>query len=190
MSQESNRPPTFSHNALLKLLAATPPGTSITIQPEHIAAVQAALGAMEFQRQVRALAAQNLAPEQTRPHSSGQSTPSSPKQTGGALAPNRPSAGSGALWTPEEEQRLSAQWARGDALGAIAESHKRSAAACFMRLARLKTIEPDANHEAGEFLAKNQSLVNKANQSQWPERARALGWQPLPAERQTRRSSP
>lgn len=185
MSESSSAKP-LSPNAILSLLRALSVGDRVELQPEHFAAFDAAIEALVFQRQVRQMlntpsAAQALPKRAAEPRRdarpSRQPNPPTPKTP----QPPRPSHGAGAIWTPEEAERLRAQWNRGDAIGAISEQHQRSAGACFARLARIGAVEASAPIAAANFLIKNQQLVSKSNVDSWQSRALELGFVDQPA---------
>lgn len=188
MSESSSAKP-LSPNAILSLLRALSVGDRVELQPEHFAAFDAAIEALAFQRQVRQMlnapqATHALPRRPAEPRKDARdarpmrpTTPPTPKTP----QPPRPSHGAGAIWTPEEAERLRAQWERGDAIGAIAEQHQRSAAACFARLVRIGAIHESAAIAAANFLIKSQQLVAKSNIESWQDRAVEMGFVDQPA---------
>jgi hypothetical protein len=58
--------------------------------------------------------------------------------------PALPQAGSGARWSPEEEQRLVAGFEAGQSVEALARSHNRSRAAIEARLVKLGKLDASA----------------------------------------------
>jgi hypothetical protein len=207
MNHDSNShsPKPLSPSAVLKLLRAVGAGTRLELQPEHISALDSAITALAFQSQVRQLVshgpqaldrpAPSPAParENREPREPRENRPARPprdEQRLGPAAPARPlkvqpprpTEGSGAIWTPEEETRLRAQWENEDAIGAIAEKHKRSALACFARLIRIGALQQSPDTEAAIFLIKKQQLVHIRNQASWLTSAQTLGFEARPAE--------
>ena len=196
-------PKPLSPSAVLKLLRAAGQGTRIELQPEHMAAFDAAIASLAFQHQVRQLVQHAphaphapqapQAPErpardtrdardtrQTRPPRD-EARPAAPPRPA-KIQPPRPTEGSGAIWTPDEEARLRSLWEHGDAIGAIAEQHKRSPLACFARLIRVGAVGQSAQSEAAIFLIKKNQPVSKGNADFWLPNAGALGVEARPPE--------
>lgn len=193
---EHHTPKPPSASSMLKLLKAAGAGARFELQPEHISALEAGIAALAFQHEVRQLVHQGQKPHhpQTSPPRSLQDprldsrsaslhtsrstrldrTPHPPKPP----APARPTEGSGAIWTDQEESHLRAQWERDDAIGAISEAHKRSPLACLARLIRIGALASSPATDAAIFLIKKQQLVRLSNASDWETRAASFGFEP------------
>jgi hypothetical protein len=182
-----NAPKPLSPTSILKLLASQGPGQKVELQPEHIAAFDAAIEALRINSQLRQLVAQGAPAErQTSRVARAERDAKEPSDknppSSRAPTPPRPTSGSGALWTADEEGRLSSRWERGDAIGAIAEAHERSAGACFARLVRCGAIPPHAHALAAQFLIKQQQPIALDNMEGWLDRAKTFGFEdPAPA---------
>ena len=184
MTDNNSSPKSLSASAILKLLRSLGPGSKITLQPEHIAAFDAALSALVFQQQVNQLTINVNQPDRltrSAPHvktsdPKNTASPNKNQSTNPAPVLKRPTEGSGSLWTHEEVARLKAQWERNDPIGQIAEAHKRSSAACFSRLIRTGVVKTSNESAAAMHLIKNQQLVSKDNQSEWLTKALTFGF--------------
>ena len=184
----ADTPKPLPPSAILKLLRSHGPGAKVTIQPEHIAAFDAALTALLFQHQVKQLCLHGPSSPERAPRSQpAADTRQSTSEKNAKKEPNspkpisaRPVEGSGSIWTPDEQERLRAQWERGDAIGAIGEAHKRSASACFSRLIRIGAFEAGFEPSAALHLIKHLQLVCLSNRSEWSEKAASFGFDSAP----------